>query len=48
VIEDILTEYQGGRSYNGIATLLNQGGYTTKRGKQWTAVQVRRIVQRNV
>lgn len=48
VIEDILTEYQGGRSYNGIATLLNQGGHTTKRGKQWTAVQVRRIVQRSV
>ena len=46
VVADIVTEYRNGRSYNGIAELLNLGGYKTKMGKDWTAVQVRRIIQR--
>lgn len=47
VVEDIITEYRNGRSYNGIAQMLNLGGYKTKRGKNWTAVQVRRIIIRS-
>ena len=47
VVADIVQEYQNGRSYNGIAQMLNLGGYKTKMGKQWTAVQVRRIIQRH-
>ena len=47
VVANIVQEFHNGRSYNGIAQMLNQGGYKTKMGKQWTAVQVRRIIQRH-
>jgi DNA invertase Pin-like site-specific DNA recombinase len=47
VVADIVQEFHNGRSYNGIAQMLNLGGYKTKRGKNWTAVQVSRIIKRH-
>lgn len=46
LVDGIVGMHQGGGTYNGIAKALNEGGHKTKRGKQWTAVQVRRIIQR--
>lgn len=47
VVAKITDLYSNGHSYNGIATLLNDQGYKTKRGKDWTAVQVSRIIKRH-
>jgi DNA invertase Pin-like site-specific DNA recombinase len=47
VVQDILEMHAEGQSLNGIAKVLNGAGKTTKRGKQWTAVQVSRVIKRN-
>lgn len=49
VIRDILTEHQqNGRGVREIARLLNAAGIPTKRNKQWTPVQVSRIIKREL
>ena len=46
VVAQIKTMYASGDSLRAIAHNLNMGGITTKLGKQWTAVQVSRILKR--
>ena len=47
LVEDICRMHYAGGTFNGIARALNNAGHKTKMGKQWTAVQVRRIIQRH-
>ncbi len=46
LIEGMLEWREAGWSQRGIADELNSEGHTTRRGKQWTQVQVMRVLQR--
>lgn len=47
VIKQILNWHEHGISLRSIARTLNDAGTGTKQGKEWTAVQVGRIIRRN-
>jgi hypothetical protein len=36
-----------GDSFDAVATALNDAGHSTRRGKKWNAVQVRRVLLRD-
>ncbi|CEJ48365.1 recombinase family protein [Umezakia ovalisporum] len=46
IIELIRRHHKSGKSLPQIATWLNQQGYTTKRGRQWQPVSVKRVLDR--
>lgn len=46
VLDHVCALRDGGMSYGNIADRLNGRGVRTRRGKAWTAVQVRRVYQR--
>lgn len=46
VVHDICLMHMQGQSYRSIARVLNAARTPTKRGKQWTPVQVSRIIER--
>ncbi|MGD1912443.1 MAG: recombinase family protein [Rivularia sp. (in: cyanobacteria)] len=46
IIELIRRHHKSGKSLPQIARWLNQQGYTTKRGKQWQPVSVKRVLDR--
>lgn len=46
-LQDWMTAQRGkGLSLQAIANALNQGGETTRRGKSWSAMQVKRVLER--
>jgi site-specific DNA recombinase len=46
VIELIRKHHKSGKSFQAIATWLNNNGHKTKRGAQWQAMTVKRVVDR--
>ncbi|BAY27557.1 site-specific recombinase [Calothrix sp. NIES-2100] len=46
VVEIIRKHHKSGKSFGAIAQFLNLNGYTTKRGSQWQANSVKRVVDR--
>lgn len=46
IIELIRRHHKSGKSLPQIARWVNQQGYTTKRGKQWQPVSVKRVLDR--
>ena len=44
--EHALSLYQQGKTLSGIAAQLNTHGFTTRRGKQFHAMQVKRLIER--
>ena len=46
IIELIRRHHKSGKSLPQIANWLNQQGYTTKRGKKWQPVSVKRVLDR--
>ncbi len=46
IIELIRRHHKSGKSLPQVANWLNQQGYTTKRGKQWQAISVKRVLDR--
>ncbi|MEO0457480.1 MAG: recombinase family protein [Cyanobacteria bacterium P01_A01_bin.114] len=46
VIELIRRHHKSGKSLQQIADWMNQQGYTTKRGRQWQRISVKRVLDR--
>lgn len=46
VVDLIRRHHKSGKSLQKIADWLNQRGYTTKRGRQWQRVSVKRVLDR--
>ena len=46
VVDLIRRHHKSGKSLQRIADWLNQQGYTTKRGKQWQRISVKRVLDR--
>ena len=46
VVDLIRRHHKSGKSLQKIADWLNQQGYTTKRGKQWQRISVKRVLDR--
>lgn len=46
IIELIRRHHRSGKSLQKIADWLNQQGYTTKRGRQWKRISVKRVLDR--
>lgn len=48
ITEEVRALREGGNSVRGIAEALNRAGHTTRRGKAWNAMQVKRVLDRSV
>lgn len=46
IIDLIRRHHKSGKSLQQIANWLNQHGYTTKRGRQWQRISVKRVLDR--
>lgn len=46
IIELIRRHHKSGKSLQQVADWLNQNGYTTKRGKHWQRISVKRVLDR--
>lgn len=46
IVDLIRRHHKSGKSLQKIADWLNQKGYTTKRGKQWQRISVKRVLDR--
>jgi DNA invertase Pin-like site-specific DNA recombinase len=46
IIELIRRHHKSGKSLQQVADWLNQNGHTTKRGKQWQRISVKRVLDR--
>ena len=46
IVDLIRRHHKSGKSLQKIADWLNQNGYTTKRGKEWQRISVKRVLDR--
>lgn len=46
IIELIRRHHKSGKSLQQVADWLNQNGHTTKRGKQWQRISIKRVLDR--